>query len=342
MKNIEFEWKKITSTGGHDSKPIPRSSHDVSVYKNQLLVFGGENVARVPINSVIHSLDLTNFEWSILSPKNTFVPSPRVAHCQCIVGDRLYIFGGREGITMQEKPLNDLFYFDLISRNWVQVDAKSSPPSKRSFHKMVTDGKRFIYVFGGCGEEGRLSDLHSFDTLEETWTKLPLCEEIKGRGGACLGINNQNILVTCGFSGHENNDVYIYCIEKREWKVVSKSDSNIRPRSVCATASVKNKLVIFGGEVDPSQKGHEGAGGFANDLVVLSLDSGVVIPSSVVSIDPPSGVGSSSDMTPCTRGWTSMAVKSGDEDLVYLFGGLSGDDSMPIRLDDLWQLRIIQ
>ena len=337
MKSLEFEWKKIESIeSSKGSKPIPRSSHDVSIYKNQLLVFGGENIARVPINSTLHCLDLTTFEWSILHPKNNAsAPGPRVAHCQCVVGDKLYIFGGREGITMQEKPLNDLHYFDLVSREWVQVNGGGLHPSKRSFHKMVTDGTRFIYVFGGCGEEGRLNDLHCFDTLEETWSKLPLCQEVMGRGGACLGVNEHNILVTCGFSGNENNDVYLYNIKNQEWKVVTKSDSNIRPRSVCATATVKGNFIIFGGEVDPSQKGHEGAGGFANDLVVLSLDSGSVIPCSTVSAT------TSTEMAPCARGWTSMAAKPGDENLVYLFGGLSGDDNSPIRLDDIWQLRLI-
>ena len=32
-------------------------------------------------------------------------------------------------------------------------------------------------------------------------------------------------------------------------------------------------IVIIGGEVDPSTRGHEGAGGFCNDLILVHEDS---------------------------------------------------------------------
>ena len=50
-----------------------------------------------------------------------------------------------------------------------------------------------LFVFGGCGAGGRLSDLYSYDTAEAKWTKLPppsYAEEaaIEGRGGAFLTV----------------------------------------------------------------------------------------------------------------------------------------------------------
>jgi hypothetical protein len=35
-------------------------------------------------------------------------------------------------------------------------------------------------------------------------------------------------------------------------------------------------IIFFGGEVDPSDRGHEGAGGFENDMVVLEEKTGVL------------------------------------------------------------------
>ena len=43
-------------------------------------------------------------------------------------------------------------------------------------------------------------------------------------------------------------------------------------------------VVVFGGEVDPSEKGHEGAGGFTNDVTVFSLPGGE--PVEVTEADP--------------------------------------------------------
>lgn len=43
-----------------------------------------------------------------------------------------------------------------------------------------------LYVFGGCGESGRLADLWEFDTATNTWRQLPISDAIKvirGREG---------------------------------------------------------------------------------------------------------------------------------------------------------------
>jgi hypothetical protein len=37
------------------------------------------------------------------------------------------------------------------------------------------------------------------------------------------------------------------------------------------TAFVPGRLFLFGGEVDPSSQGHEGAGSFAGDTLTLDL-----------------------------------------------------------------------
>ena len=47
----------------------------------------------------------------------------------------------------------------------------------------------------------------------------------------------------------------------------TQEDNKMRPRSVCISSILslsttgKNVAVLFGGEVDPSDRGHEGAGG---------------------------------------------------------------------------------
>ena len=46
---------------------------------------------------------------------------------------------------------------------------------------MVSDGERYLYVFGGCGENGRLNDLHCYDTTTDDWEQLPAYEQVKVR-----------------------------------------------------------------------------------------------------------------------------------------------------------------
>ena len=85
--------------------------------------------------------------------------------------------------------------------------------------------------------------------------------------------------------------------------------------------------IIFGGEVDPSNKGHAGAGDFASDLVALDLEG------NEVAVEVASG----SD-APAARGWGALAsVAPG---VAVMFGGLAGTDDAPERLGDTWLLRI--
>jgi hypothetical protein len=142
--------------------------------------------------------------------------------------------------------------------------------------------------------------------------------------------------VVGGFCGEESNDGHMFDTSTAKWqeKDITKELAGLRPRSVCVSESFSSLgvSVIFGGEVDPSEKGHEGAGGFANDIVLLDEKTGAYM-----SSNPATG-----ESWPETRGWSDcdhMDNVNGAGQL-YLYGGLSGDDSSPRRLDDLWRLDI--
>ena len=173
---LDVRWQKIASINGQN--PIERSSHGASIIHDTLYVFGGENTARIPIDSSMYSINISPEELTKATPTWRKIeatdngPIPRIAHAQAAIGDKIYIFGGRQGITMDESPLNDLHYFDVKKETWNQVKVQGETPSPRSFHQMVSISSS-LFVFGGCGNDGRLSDLHEFDTVTETWKKHP-------------------------------------------------------------------------------------------------------------------------------------------------------------------------
>lgn len=59
-------------------------------------------------------------------------------------------------------------------------------------------------------------------------------------------------------------------------------------RSVTAGCTVPNLdlVSIFGGEVEPSARGHEGAGNFTNEVICLNTTAGAESVSPVVFADP--------------------------------------------------------
>ena len=86
-------------------------------------------------------------------------------------------------------------------------------------------------------------------------------------------------------------------------------------------------IVLFGGEVDPSERGHEGAGGFANDIVMINEDT----------LEVEHMTEGASCGFPLARGWSDCDTSENEgRQTIMIFGGLSGTDQNPMRLNDLW------
>jgi len=121
------------------------------------------------------------------------------------------------------------------------------------------------------------------------------------------------------------NDVYKFNLETNSWSTVP--SENLRPRSVFGVCTLGTKIVLFGGEVTPSDAGHAGAGNFENDVVALDTDSLEW-----------SSIPSESDLKPPQRGWHRITATG--EKSFLLFGGLCGNDENPVRLDDTWECKL--
>lgn len=151
--------------------------------------------------------------------------------------------------------------------------------------------------------------------------------------------SSKYIGVIAGFYGREANDGHLFDVAKGSWQKTCVNDrlNGLRPRSVCINASFPSMdmSLIFGGEVDPSEKGHEGAGGFENDLVILDENTATYQATLVAPA-------SSSESWPETRGWSDGdSIENGGRSAqLYVYGGLAGDDNSPKRLNDLWCLDV--
>ena len=271
-RRIAAHWTRLALADA----PSARSSHKISAIGGRGYLFGGEAVARQSIDSTVHCLDPTAGTWT--RPAAAYgggapaaAPQPRVGHAQAAVSGKLLVFGGRTGEEMGEAALDDLWQWDPVSALWEPLDAAGggAPPSPRSYHAATAIGES-LYVFGGCGAEGRLADLHHFDASTRRWEELPPPPaDVAGRGGATLepAPKGDALWLVAGFAGHETNDLLRYCTKTRAWE--RKPSGWLRPRSVCASMAMPDALLLFGGEVSPSDRGHAGAGGFAGDLLAI-------------------------------------------------------------------------
>jgi hypothetical protein len=373
----KYRWHKLEPMDDDEhGRPCTRSSHGLSMVQNgsRLIVHGGEHIARTPLErsqatwAADYNKDDATWKWRLItttgdesssasssssSSSSSSTLPPRVGHAQAAFNDTtVYVFGGRRGIGMDERGMNDLWKLDcsgpggsetwsLVTPNLEQGDA---PPEERSFHQMLCVGNS-LYVFGGCSVgHGRLADLHRFNIDTNTWQNLGASSFLKGRGGASfMTLASGNALgVVAGFIGEESNDGHVFhLMESNKWAdaALTPQLKGLRPRSVCVSGSFPSigVSVVVGGEVDPSAKGHEGAGGFENDIVLLDEKTGAYLGTTAC---PPTSV--EEGRWPEQRGWADAASLEGDGGIghLYLFGGLTGDDANPKRLNDLWRLDV--
>lgn len=94
------------------------------------------------------------------------------------------------------------------------------------------------------------------------------------RGGASLLVYKHTLFLIGGFNGKELGDVHVYDLnQKQGWQEVT-GGYRLPARSVFACGILSQRasddwIVVFGGEVDPSGLGHEGAGDYVNEVFGL-------------------------------------------------------------------------
>jgi hypothetical protein len=352
-----FTWVKLEQGG---ASPGPRSSHAACAIGHKLYVFGGEHEPRKPVDSALYCYDCDTMTWTQLQA--TGAPQPRNACTMTSIDNRLYVFGGRTGIDMGEGSLSDLHIFDTTLAEWAPVEA-SSPPPARSYHTMAAAGGK-LYVFGGCGINGRLNDLHEFDPSTNSWRQLPSPDSVNPRGGSVLvaSIDGSKLYVLGGFSGKELDDCHCFDLTSLTWSCPCCTSTTAKDlshtawtmplaRSVfgacalnhassCSSSSNGHHaghIVAFGGEVDPSAEGHSGAGQFTATLTCFDpVNNCSSTPAAAAAVNSSSSMWHGVTLSgegPCPRGWFACTAMDGG---LVLHGGLDCNNQ---RLEDMYLLK---
>ncbi|CAI9089995.1 OLC1v1024665C1 [Oldenlandia corymbosa var. corymbosa] len=321
MALIQGKWVKVDQKG---IGPGARSSHAITMVGEKVYAFGGEFTPRVPVDNKLYVFDLTEKTWSVADATGD-IPPPRVGVAMAAVGDKIYVFGGRDGT---HKELNELYSFDTSTNKWTLLSSGETGPQSRSYHSIAADDQR-IYVFGGCGVSGRLNDLWSYDVSEGKWIGFPVPgENCKPRGGPGLASSLGKIWVVYGFSGQELDDVHYFDPVQENWTEVETTGNKPSARSVFSILAIGKYIFVYGGEIDPSDLGHLGAGRFAADGYVLDTEK-------LVWEKLEDGKnGADEQEHPGPRGWCAYAGgKLNGEEGLLVYGGNSPSND---RLEDIF------
>jgi hypothetical protein len=132
-------------------------------------------------------------------------PRALVGASTTILGDTLFVFGGR--MLSRSRPLltSDLFALDLVSRHWSKIETKGDIPPPRYFHSMCALGDTHLVCYGGMSptmypqaqggnieeqapEVVVMSDIHILDVDTRTWKFIPAKNTPQGRYAHCAAI----------------------------------------------------------------------------------------------------------------------------------------------------------
>ncbi|KAE8453943.1 hypothetical protein EG329_007719 [Mollisiaceae sp. DMI_Dod_QoI] len=251
---IKAKWERIKAPS------LPRSSHSLSVIAGRAYIFGGEINPREPVDNDMHIITLPYDEVSEADYKKVpakseiaggEVPEKRVGHTAAVIGERIFVYGGRGGKDM--KPLEEkgrVWVYDTRSDAWTYLDpVPGTPvPETRSYHSSVailkpepsnmkgvkvnnvteepkvgtiaesakTDeelgGYGTFFVHAGCPASGRTNDLWGFGVRSRTWKEFPTAPG-KPRGGTALAVSKQRIYRYGGFNGQGEEGGYLDYLE---------------------------------------------------------------------------------------------------------------------------------
>lgn len=137
-------------------------------------------------------------------------PHARVGATTTILGDKLYVFGGRILSRRRPQLTSDMYELDLIRRHWTKLETVGNTPAPRYFHTVCASGDTKMICYGGMSpapttsnqpqgntsEESTdpmaemivMSDIHVYDAPTRTWTHVATKGTPPGRYAHCAAV----------------------------------------------------------------------------------------------------------------------------------------------------------
>ncbi|KAF2090070.1 hypothetical protein K490DRAFT_62943 [Saccharata proteae CBS 121410] len=166
------QWSRALPAG---PRPAGRYGHTLNILGSKIYIFGGQ-VEGYFFNDLVafdlNALQVPNNRWEVLVPNSIDVGAPpgqfppaRTNHSVVSWNDKLYLFGGTDGLTW----FSDVWCYDPRTNVWTELDCIGYIPLAREGHAaaIVNDT---MYIFGGRTREGTdLGDLAAFRITSRRW-----------------------------------------------------------------------------------------------------------------------------------------------------------------------------
>ncbi|AEE82410.1 Met-10+ like family protein / kelch repeat-containing protein [Arabidopsis thaliana] len=172
-------------------------------------------------------------------------PSARLGHTASMVGDFMFVIGGRADPL---NILNDVWRLDISTGEWSSQRCVGSEFPPRHRHAAASVGTK-VYIFGGLYNDKIVSSMHILDTKDLQWKEV----EQQGQwpcarhSHAMVAYGSQSFMFG-GYNG-ENvlNDLYSFDVQSCSWKLEVISGKWPHARFSHSMFVYKHTIGIIGG-----------------------------------------------------------------------------------------------
>ena len=199
----ENQWVQLDVTG---EIPSPRFGAQATLVDNQIYIFGGENSETY--FSDFHVLDLNTMSIHIVEASNES-PSPRTGHVFASCGTKICLWAG-----FNETQLDDLWIFDITTREWHQVE--SNIPGRTNAAFAVNNN--LLYITGASKVDDMIT--FNFNTEQiDAFTVIGSPPQFDLKGASLVSIDRYLILFGGYIEKHRFAMVRGYDTIKKWWFV---------------------------------------------------------------------------------------------------------------------------
>ncbi|KAL8461431.1 hypothetical protein ACS0TY_032776 [Phlomoides rotata] len=172
-------------------------------------------------------------------------PSPRLGHTSTLVGDFIYVIGGRADPT---NILNEVWVFNMTNKRWKLLQCTGSLFPPRHRHAAVLVGSK-IYVFGGIHNDSVLSSVYVFDTDTSMWSEIESHGNLPGpRHSHSMVAKGSKLYIFGGYNGEiALGGLYTFDTETGLWNKLKTSGKSPNARFSHLMFTYSNFIGILGG-----------------------------------------------------------------------------------------------
>ncbi|HNQ67230.1 MAG TPA: kelch repeat-containing protein [Bacteroidales bacterium] len=160
--DTQQRWSDIDDE--NETIPPPRYQHKAISSNGKMLVFFGKGTLGTLDD--IWQYDPQTNQWQQLVPGSTTNPVARCEHTATLIGNKVWVFGGRDN---SNNLLNDLWAYDISTNQWTSYPSLTQ--TGLAGHVAVHDGTN-LYLFLGYDNIFMNTEIYKFDPIAGAWTQV--------------------------------------------------------------------------------------------------------------------------------------------------------------------------